>query len=511
MAKSFFRDSLFSTLSGVSASVADFVSGVIIARTLGASGAGSVALAVWIALVASRSLSFGLPLTLSRYLPELRARKEQDLADGLAATVLRMCGSVAVVLAGLFILASVWFTDDFEPNVMRFGPQFTATFWPAIALLAATQCLALPYLEYLSGMQRFKDLGIVGITSAILRMLSVAAGATHLGAVGAVAGYILGSSFAAALSFGPMRKQPLLGHELRARIMRFAGFGWGTSLLELFVWSRAELLFIALFWGAKAAGLYAVGMSIASAAALLPTFMTNPLLPYFGFKLGARDLHSLQSSYTLATRLIGLAILPVCFGMAAICPVVIPALYGSDFEGAVPAAMVITAGSAIGIIANPSAKLIYSVEKGSIFVISNLIGAGVLLAAGVSIIPAFGILGAAASRIVAHSLVAGIELFYVRRSINFTVPFWALLKTTFAAAASAAAAYMCVAIMKTPMALAAAVPSAAFVYLFLVRTLGILRQSDSEMLGSIVQGAPLSIRAPLMRMLTYSTARASDL
>ncbi|WP_147023058.1 oligosaccharide flippase family protein [Microvirga aerophila] len=500
MARSFLRDSLFSTAGGMSASLADLASGIVIARALGASGAGTVALAVWIALVISRLVNLGLPLALSRYLPELRASNEAEQASGLAASILQGCSLLSLII---LILGLVSISTGYVLDTAWSGADLESTYWILIILLAAVQGVANPFLGYLNGMQYFKYFGIVLFLSSVIRLGSIIIGAIFFGVTGALTGNILGFALPAVLALFPMSKRIVLNTKLKQRVLRFSCYAWSSHLIETLVWSRAEIFFLARYWGADAVGLYSVGTSIANAAILLPTFMANPLLPYFGEQLGAKAFDELRATYNSATKLIALMVLPACFGGAAICPIVIPLIYGKDFAPAVPAAMIIVTSAAVSLIANPAAKLIFAMERGSVFIFSNMIGGGLLLISGILAVPHTGLLGASLIRAASHSVVVGIELWYVNRFIGYPIPVGALFRVMLASALSATGAYLCVSALSSPMSLAIAIPLGATIYVILLRYLRVLDQRDKELLIAAIQRAPTLVQVRLEKILNY--------
>jgi O-antigen/teichoic acid export membrane protein len=504
MTRSFFRDSFFSMIGGVSASVADLVSGIIMARALGASGIGTVAFAVWASTVIYRLLSVGLPSTLSRYLPELRSASEHAQADGLAGYILRRCGLVSV---GVLALALAIYTifglrileDPIEDGGLAHAP------WVAILVIAGVQAIALPFNEYLSGMQRFRELGLLLFLSSVIRTIAIAIGVLLAGVTGAIASYVVAGLIPAALALGLMLRKPSIEDGLKLRVMRYARYSWASNLIETFVWFRTEIFFIAYYLGSVEVGHFTVGYSIANAAVLLPTLMTAPLLPYFSEQIGAKAIEKLQFAYASATRLVALIVIPACFGMAAICPVVILAVYGQEFTQAVVPAMIIIAVAAIGPVINPTAQLIYSMERGHLFVISNLIGSGVLVSACILLIPAYGLIGAAWAKVIANVLVSAIEVGYVAKKTGFAIPVEAVARIILAAASSAAVAYICIRTMNPLLSLPIGVPLSVFTYVFLVRFLRVLKASDKELLITAAQQAPKCLRSPTERVAHYLT------
>jgi O-antigen/teichoic acid export membrane protein len=510
MTRSFLRDSIFNAVGGLTASLADLVSGIVVARVLGASGAGSVALAVWIALVISRFVNFGLPLALSRYLPEIRVSNNIEQAEALAAAVLRKCSLISTGLLACATLILVLDKISYISREAWVGFGLNAVTWALIFILAAVQGVANPALGYLNGMQKFKYLGIILVLSAVLRLVSISIGSILFGVMGALVGNALGAVAPILIAFRPMLKRAAVDRELRKRVVRFCNYAWVSQLIETLVWSRAELFFVARYWGAELAGLYSVGLSLVNMAVLLPTLMANPLLPYFSEQAGGKSFDDLRATYTSATVLIGFIVIPTCFGLATICPVIIPLVFGEQFSPATLSAMIIVASASVSLIANPAAKLIFVMERGSIFIWSNSIGSVLLVALGVVVIPDWSILGAALARLVSQLAVVSLELWYVARCIGYPVPTLSLAKIVIASVSSSSVAYLCTVKIASPMSLTIAIPLSCIVYVVATRYLQVLGQHDSNLIMTAIQHTPSIIHKPVVSALRFATGRSGQ-
>lgn len=99
-------------------------------------------------------------------------------------------------------------------------------------------------------------------------------------------------------------------------------------------------------------------------------------------------------------------IVPICFGTAAVSPVLLPLLFCEDFGPAVPIAIVLVAFSGPGVLAPSAKNLLFGLDRGLLLLNSNLFGLVLLLGAGLLIVPEFGLPGAAWSRGNVHLAVS---------------------------------------------------------------------------------------------------------
>jgi O-antigen/teichoic acid export membrane protein len=80
----FVRNSIFGTIGGLVSAAGSFVIGVVLARTLGVGGSGSIAFFLWLATSVALVGDLGATATLTRYLPELTGIGKTSQAWSLA-------------------------------------------------------------------------------------------------------------------------------------------------------------------------------------------------------------------------------------------------------------------------------------------------------------------------------------------------------------------------------------------------------------------------------------------
>lgn len=494
------RNSAFNTIAGLTAAATALLTAVLIARTLGPEGAGVVAFAVWVAYMGVTIGDPGVTTTLIRYLPELRARGQHTLVSTIASALVRVL-MAALTVTVLGLAAGLIYLNGSGTSAM------SGQAWLIAGLLILVNGLGAAFMAYLKGLQQFDEVAALTLKSGALQLIVVTAGVLLLGVPGALLGYVAASILPAALSFQLVRAPPSIPDEFKVRVLRFAPLSWAIMIVSGPVWYRAELFFLQLYWGMESVGLFSVGIALAGVATLLPTLMTGAVLPHFGGLIGRDAIDEMKSTYRQATRLISLVVFPTCFGMAAVAPALVPLLYGGQFEAAIPAAMIVTAGSAIVFAAGVNANVLLSFERGKLLLVSNLIGLAIMVVAGLIVIPAYGMVGAALSRVAVQTIVVGIELWLVVRLFGFAAPVIDVIKTAAAAALCAAAAYGCVRFIGGATSLLIAVPAGAAVYFASIRELGVLRPSDLGMLERATAPLPKLVRTPLLQCIRFMVPR----
>jgi O-antigen/teichoic acid export membrane protein len=201
-----------------------------------------------------------------------------------------------------------------------------------------------------------------------------------------------------------------------------------------------------------------------------------------------------EAAYAAATRVIAFLVFPACLVMAATLPVALPMLYGADFSGAIPAAMVLVIAGAIGATSSVGTNLIMAMDRSDFLFLSGLIAAGLTVVAGLTVIPAFGLMGAVWARALVQAAAVALGGWFICCRLRFRLPLRELGKLLAAAFLSAAAARLCLAAVPGVLALPAAVAAGMAVYVAAVRRINALPGSDIAWLRAMAARLPVPLR-----------------
>jgi O-antigen/teichoic acid export membrane protein len=504
-ARQFTRNSAFGSLAGVLTALSSVFASVIVAHALGVAATGVVAFAMWVAMVAAAIVDLGVQASLARYLPELLATGRGDQARWLTSLLWRwLACSCAAAVAAL----GAWAWWRWQSGVLSDGE---AILWGLIGIACALQALTGFTSGYLRGVQRFDRLALLTVASLACQLGGVAIGSVEWGATGAVAGYCAGSAVPAAMSFRHAAAGGPGSKELRIRVRRYALYAWAGALSSTFVWSRAELFFLQRSTGSAAVGLFTVAVTLANFAAQGPVLLTAGMLPYFAQSFGRGAVDEMRRAYATATRVLTFLVLPTCFGVAALLPTALPMVYGQAFADAVPAATVLVLAAGIGASASVGATVVMAMDRSDIVFVSGLIAAALSVAAGLTVIPAFGLMGAAWSRAAIQVIAVAIGIWFVYWRLGFPLPLFDLTKLLLAAALCGVAARTCLVLLPGRGALAAAIAAGAISYAVAVRALRALHPDDADRLRALCRSLPRSIRITCERgigLLAPETGKA---
>lgn len=498
MPPSFIRNTLLGFGSGAAVALAGFIGNAIVARLLGPDNLGVLAYVVWCVTIGSMIAGLGISTVQQRFIPHLRAEGKDEEADGLIGATTRL-SIVAAVLGVVLLFAYLYWPGRSATE----GPSETAR--NVVIALAVIWFLfwrmADVYQFYLRGEQRFGELARLSSYSALIKLAVMALGAWLFGIPGALAGFIAANILPAARIGRLLRIKPAVTQKLRREVGKFALASWATAVLGGLVFGRTEIVFLEHYTGLSAVGMFAAAVTVAEMAVQLPPLLLSALLPRFSeqFGLGAQDdMHRL---YRTMTALIAMLVVPLCLGLAAIAPVLVPLLFGGEFADAIPVASVLLIAAAVSSLGVTTFYLLQSIGKTGFLLMSNGIGLVGTIALGFILVPRYGLMGAAWSRGIVQVMVVLIETWYVTRRLSISPPYRALGAITLAAVAQAAVAYSIISEVGGAVSLLLAIPAAVVTFLLAVRVLAVLRMVDPALRDRLVERAPHRVRPLLTRIL----------
>lgn len=497
MSPSFVRNTLLGFGSGASVALAGFIGNAITARLLGPDQLGVLAYVVWCVTLASMLAGLGISVVQQRFIPNLRAEGRNTEADGLIGSTTRWSVGAAVLGAVLLFAYLFW------PGRGATEGASTASHDVIIAVAVTWFIcwkMADLYLFYLRGEQRFGELAKLSGVSALLKLIVIAGGAWLFGIPGALAGYVAGNLLPAARSLRLLRTKPDVGQALRRQVVRFAVPSWATAVIGGLVFGRTEIVFLQHYTGLAAVGLFAAAATIAEVAIQLPPLLLSALLPRFSEQFGLGAHEHMQRLYRTITALLALVIIPLCLGLAAIAPVLVPVFFGAEFTDAGNVAAVLLIAAAVSSLGVTTFYLLQSIGKTGFLLVSNGIGLLGTVALGFVLIPHFGLMGAAWSRGAVQVMVVLIETWYVTRRLGITPPYRALGAVTVAAVAQGAVAYAIGMELGGALSLAVSIPAACLVYLLALRLLSVPTLVDPGLMSRLVGRVPPRLR-PLTRVI----------
>ncbi|MGB3482377.1 MAG: polysaccharide biosynthesis C-terminal domain-containing protein [Mycobacterium sp.] len=499
---SFARNTLLGFSSGAAVALAGFIGNAITARLLGPDDLGVFAYVVFCVTIGSMIAGLGIGVVQQRFIPSLRATDDNTEADGLIGATTRL-STVAAVIGCVLLFAYLYWPGR---SAIEGPSETTRNVVIGLALTwFLTWRMAEVYQFYLRGEQRFGELARLSAYSALLKLAVMALGAWLFGIPGALAGFIAGNLLPASRIFRLLRFPATVGPELRSQVVRFALPAWATAVLGGLVFGRTEILFLEHYTGLGAVGLFAAAVTVAEMAVQLPPLLLAALLPRFSEQHGAGAHDDMHRLYRTMTALIAMLIVPLCLGLAAIAPVLVPLLFGAEFADAAGVASVLLIAAAVSSLGVTTFYLLQSIGKTGFLLMSNGVGLVGTIALGFVLVPRYGLMGAAWSRAIVQVSVVLIETWYVTRRLSIAPPYRVLGAIALAAGAQAAVAYLTVVKLGVGLggaiSLLVAIPVAAVVYLLSLRVLKVTSMVDPALRDRLIGRMPPRVQPLLRRVL----------
>lgn len=369
-----------------------FATGVLVARALGTDGRGAYGLFVVAAAFGQLVLGLGAGNAAIYYLNK-RAMSLRDIVSAAHVIVL----GAAVVTAVLVAAIAPWFGDEI------LGDEIAA--WLLIAAVPALLYMNLMRLV-LQGMSRFVDLGIatIGQQALLLALVAIAVATGDPGASRIVLFLIIASAAAGAyalLRVGVRNvdiaaiARPRWG--VISSLARFGVQGEAGNVLQLMNY-RLDQYIVRGFVGLSGVGVYAVSASMTEAVFILANAVALVLMPRLT-SASADDAAWIAPVASRNTMLIAAA---GAGALAVAAPLLIPAAFGAQYRDSVEALWWLLPGTVALAGSKVLTSYIFSQGKPLVNTGITIVSLIVTLVAGFTLIPAFGVNGAAAASSLAY-------------------------------------------------------------------------------------------------------------
>ena len=486
------RSGIWETAGQVLPQIYVFITSVAIARYLGASTFGRIALITGIQLAATTVLTWGIPYALSRTVAEELGAGRPERVRALARWAYGVTGVAAFAAFAVLFGAALA------------GASPTSV-WILAGLTAGGAVLHSVPSSFLIGSQHWRDARIMGITSGTVSAgakvvaLALGAGIVALFAIE----FVIVLVNLAGTTVLARRQERLLPHgtvdaALKRHVLSFAGVIGISTVVNLVVYQRTEIFVLAHYNSDAEIARYSVPYSMVTTLLLLPTAASAVLSPAIATLWGAGSLDRIRSGVGRTLRLVLTMTIVLAGTLVAVGPAFVRLLYGPPFAHVAAIMLVLALGLPIVPIGTISASVLRAVGTLRWLTIFGVAGAIANVVLAFALIAPFGAVGAAAANSTAQIAVALPLLLTVRRRIRGLD--LGLAALTRCAALTAVAAFL--AILSTDaVALALRVPVGALVFAAVMLAgagfIRIISKDDagwlSELLGSRVRGIPASL------------------
>jgi O-antigen/teichoic acid export membrane protein len=373
------------------------VTSILLARGLGAAGRGEFAVATAVASIGVQLASVGVHTSSSWSVARDRTQLGPLLSNGLLVSA--AVGGLVALMASL-VTAAV-------PSLV---PLPTALL--VLALASVPVGVAnLVGLNLMLGLDRVRafnvlELGQRVIGAAAIAALVVGGAVSATAAFGSVLAATLIAVLAAFWSLGRTAR-PLRGPDLPLlRATAAYGLRSYVAALSLFLVLRVDVIIIQLILTDRDVGQYAVAVSLAELAYLVPSTVATLLFPRMASMTDPHERWATARRWAMS----------IAIGTALVVPVgwllgepIIATLYGPDFAGGTGALLWLLPGIVLLSVQTIISHYHYAIGAPSVLVIAPLAGAVINVVLNVTLVPLHGISGAGFASAAAYALMLAIS------------------------------------------------------------------------------------------------------
>jgi len=369
---------------------------ILLARTLGPSGKGTLSIIQTVATLGAVLLNFGISASMLFY----GAKREARGRDAVALALLAGC-----VASGLALLAVKLAGPDITQALLHTGQTNLVVAGAAtVGVVLAAQILG----AYVMGTGSIKNASMVNVWSLAFQLgaLLLLWRSGNLTPVAAVAVWIIAvfGTLIAQARFswnGQLAEGVEPGvRRLVIRAWRYAVAAWPGGILGNAA-LRADVFLLAYFANPAAVGVYSIAVTLAELCWYIPNSLGGVLAP----KVASEGIDALHVTLRIGR------VTWVITGLAAICILIgstfmVPLLFGSQFAGSVVALAFLLPGIVATAFASAPSAYLNGIGRPGDWTRAAAANVAVNITANIVLIPRFGVVGAAAASSLSYSTAA---------------------------------------------------------------------------------------------------------
>ena len=418
--KSISKSAIYTILTQIPAQIFGIIAGIFITRILGPEGRGVYALFFADISLLSTILGFSIGTAISFYVANKKIAREKTIGISLLFSV------VTIVLS--FLLLAIWLnlpiSDLLIPN-----ENLTSTFILIFCCFIVINHIDILYAAFFQGEKRFGivnrvllvnsflnfglygglfilyyfDLYTIGINEVLLTALVVMLlNAFHWN-------YHFRKYYTYTFSFKLNWKNDI------QPFIRFMGLDHLANTVTFFN-NRLVLWIIAFYMSSESVGLFALAFGITQ----LLTMLSNPLSQVLFPVIWADDAKKHLKTYILFCRAHFSILLVISIVGIIVTPFILPIVYGVAFSSSILPLQIMFIPAIFSCQTKIFTGILFAENKVKIYLFSALAGLVVTLALNFTLIPSFGIEGAAIAT--SLSFITTFIVVYLAMAINIKLP-----------------------------------------------------------------------------------------
>ena len=390
---------------------------LLLARMLGAQGAGIFFLALALTMVVAVLSRLGMDNTILRFTASHSSSKDWSAVKGTFRQGLYLalgisCGSTVVLF-----LAAPWLAE-----AVLSRPELTLPIrWMALSVIPLTALML--HAEALRGLKRIRDSQLVnGVALPAFSFIGLLGLGRLWGVQGAVLAYLIAAVCSALLGiwlwYLATRKWRVIRglYPIRPLLRSCLPLWWVACMNLLMVWTSTILLG---FWhSAQDVGAFHIALRTAMLISFILLAVNSIAAPKFSALHRQGDRRALQSTARGSALLMTLLAVPLAL-LFILSPGWVMNLFGPEFSVYAPALSILAFGEFINIACGSVGYLLIMSGNERVVRNNNTLAAFLNVVLNLVLIPLYGVLGAAFAVCISVSLKNILGVFLVKRHLGF--------------------------------------------------------------------------------------------
>ena len=423
-----FIGSIWSFSAQVAAMALGLITSVMIARLYGAEMVGIVAITQAFLLLATITTVLGTNTSILRLIPEHISKYSASSAFFLYRKTQYLVAVVSIAVGTLLFVASRWIAQDV------FGKPYLAFYFGLASCFVVFRSLMDLNTQAVRGLRLIKLFAFMQVLpSAAVLFFLITFTYLSVGQNSPVYAQMIAWACTAMIGVVLMHfhfRKKIRGndvvHPMSLReLLRISSPMMMTAAMT-FLLGQTGVILLGVFRTETEVGLYAIAVKLATLTSFLLAAINSMAAPKFSELFHKGELNELFYIARKSTKLIFWSTLPILFVLIVLGEMILKKFYGADFSIAYPAMMILIAGQLVNSMSGSTGNFMNMTGNEKQFR-NIVIGAGLVnVALSLTLIPRFGILGAAASASVCVVIWNVCTLVYIKqhygRSIGY-IPF----------------------------------------------------------------------------------------
>lgn len=388
----------------------------IMARYLGPTGLGLYSITTMVVGLIELIAAFGVPSAVIKYVAEYKNDKNklEPLVSSAVVTML-LFGTMSSILLFIF--------SDRIANIFDM---------PSLSYLLKLYAFVFPFslaysisLTFFNGLREMKYYSYIDISKSILSFLFIVIFLVlGFGVEGAVIGSVFGIIVGCFIGIKLLRKNiHFTISNYKVNTKKITSFGSRLMLTNAVnvINYQADILMIGYFLTAKDVGYYSIAVSFSQFFWILPQSIQKISFPAASEYWTGNKKQSLNKMIDKSMKLSCIVLLTMGVGLWFFAEDVILFLFGQQFVSSIQPLQILLIGTVIFGIFKSIGGTLPAIGYPGLGLKINTTAAIVNILLNISLIPRFGITGAATATITSFMIVAVLNIYYIKKLANINV------------------------------------------------------------------------------------------